>query len=110
MEPCRASSFERACSAVAVLEKLDVSNLVPLETRQETKWRCNFLPGRLRFVGKRAEEGDAATLLNGVGDLEIECFPEPLDSRKDIGQRLRPLVASVVTSKPAISGHFKTGH
>ena len=74
MEPCGAPCFERACSAIAVLEKLDVGYLISLETRQEAKWRCNFLPGHGGFVGKRAEEGDATTLLNSVGDLEVECF------------------------------------
>src|SRR5258708_4967019 len=33
MEPCAAPCFERACSAIAVLEKLDVSNLISLEAR-----------------------------------------------------------------------------
>ena len=94
MEPCSATCFERACGAIAILEKLDVGNLIPLETRQETEWRCNFLAGRVRFVRKRAEEGDAATLFNRVGDLEVECFPEPLDSCKNIGQRLGPIVSA----------------
>src|SRR5579872_797289 len=70
--------------AVAVLEKLQVGNLIPLETRQKAKGRCDLLPGHVRFVGKRAEEGDAATLLNGVGGLEVECLPETLDCRKDL--------------------------
>ena len=91
MEPCGAPCFERAGSAVAVLEKLDVSNLISLEASQQAERRCDFLSGRVRFGGKRAEEGDAATLLNSVGDLEIEYFPEALDRRKDVGQRLRPL-------------------
>jgi len=64
VEPCRATCFERACSAVAVLEKLDVSNFVSLEARQQAKRRCDFLSGHIRFVGKRAKECDAATLLN----------------------------------------------
>jgi hypothetical protein len=33
-------------------------------------------------------------LFNGVSDLEIECFPEASDCRKDIGERLRPLVSA----------------
>src|SRR5258708_5397181 len=94
VEPRDAPCLERARSAVAVLQKLDVGNLIPLETRQETEWRCNVLPGRVRFVGKRAEERYAATLLNSIGDLEIEGCPEPLDGRKDIGQGLRPLVSA----------------
>ena len=94
MELCGTPCFERACSAIAVLEKLNVSDLIPLETRQEAKWRCDFLPGRVRFVGKRAEEGDVATLLNGVGDLEVERFPKPLDCLKDIGQSLWPFVSA----------------
>ena len=92
MESCLAACFERACGAVAVLEKLDVGNLVLLEPSQEAKRRCDFLPGDVRFVGKRAEEGDAATLLNGVGDFEVERFPEALDCRKDIRQSLRPSI------------------
>jgi len=31
VEPCAAPCLERACSAIAILEKLDVGNLVPLE-------------------------------------------------------------------------------
>jgi hypothetical protein len=94
VELCGTPCFERACSPVTVLEKLNVSDLLPLESRQEAKWRCDFVPGHVRFVGKRAEESDAVTLLNGVGDLEVECFPEALDCHKDIGQRLRPLVSA----------------
>ena len=81
-------------SAIAVLEKLDIRDLFPLETRQKAEWRGDFLPGRDRFVGKSAEQGDAATLLNGVDDLEVECFPEALHRRKDIRKRLRPLVSA----------------
>jgi hypothetical protein len=84
VEPCGTPCFERARSAEAVLEKLEVSNLISLEARQQAKRRCDLLPSHVRFVSKRAEKGDAATLLNGVGDLEVECFPEPLDCRKDI--------------------------
>jgi hypothetical protein len=91
VEPCRAPGFERACSAVAVLEKLDVSNLISLKTSQEGKGRRNFLPGHVRFVGKRAEEGDAVTLLNRVGDLEVERLPIALDRSEDIEQFLRSL-------------------
>src|SRR4029077_17406696 len=47
--------------AIAILEKLEVGHLSPLEARQQAKRRCDFLPGHVRFVGKRAEEGDAAT-------------------------------------------------
>ncbi len=94
MKLCCAACFERTRSAVAVLEKLDVRDLFPLETRQEAKWRGDFLPSYVRLVGKRAEEGDAATLLNGVGDVEVERFPVALDCPKDIGQRLRPLVSA----------------
>src|SRR6266481_3893633 len=94
VEPCGTPCFERACSAIAVLEKLDVGHLFSLETRQQAEWRCDFLPGHVRFVGKGAEEGDAATLFNGVGDLEIECFPEALDCRKDIRQSLWPFVSA----------------
>ena len=68
--------------------------LFPLETRQQTKRGCDFLPGHIRFVGKRAEECNAATLLNGVGDREVECFPEALDRSEDIEQRPRPLVSA----------------
>ena len=85
MEPCGARGFERTRSAIAVLEKLEVGHFVPFKARQQAKWRCDFLPGHVRFVSKRSEEGDAATLLNSVGDLEIECFPEALDCRKDLG-------------------------
>ena len=82
MESCLAACVKRARGAVAVLEKLQVGNLIPLEACQQAEWRCDFLPGRVRSVGKRAEEGNAGTLLDGVGDLEIERFPEPLDGRK----------------------------
>ena len=75
MESCLAPGFERACSTIAVLEKLDVGHLSPLKARQQAKRRRDFLPSHVRFVSKRAEKGDAATLLNGVGDLEIECRP-----------------------------------
>jgi hypothetical protein len=34
METCGAAGFERACSAIAVLQKLNVGNLVPVESRQ----------------------------------------------------------------------------
>ena len=83
MESCLAAGFERACGAVAVLEKLDVSNLVSFETRQEGEWRSDFLPRHVRFIGKRAEEGDAVALLDGVRCFEVQCFPEPLDGPKD---------------------------
>src|SRR5579862_9925320 len=53
VELCGAPCFERARSAVTVLEKLQVSDLIPFESRQEAKWRCDFLPGYVRFVGKR---------------------------------------------------------
>src|SRR5271169_6860300 len=92
VKPCGTPRFERARSAIAVFEKLNVRDLIPFETRQEGKRRCNFLPCHIRFVGKRAEEGDAATLLNGVGDFEVECFPAALDCPKYIGQFLRSLV------------------
>jgi hypothetical protein len=85
VESCLAPGFERVRSAIAVLEKLEVGHLAPLEARQQTKRRCDFLPSHVRFVSKRAEKGDAATLLNGVGDLEIECRPEALDCCKDLG-------------------------
>jgi hypothetical protein len=94
VETCGAPCFERACSAIAVLEKLDISDFIPLETRQEAKWRCDFPPVRVRLLGKRAEESDSATLLNDVGDLEVECLPEALDFPKDIGQRLRAFVSA----------------
>ena len=90
MESCGTSCFERARSAVAVLEKLEVSNLISLEARQETKRRCDFSPGHIRFVGKRAKEGDTVTLLYRVRDSEVEGFPEASDRCKDLGQRLRP--------------------
>src|SRR5690348_2086686 len=85
VESCLAPGFERARSAIAVLEKLEVGHVAPLEARQQAKRRCDFLPSHVRFVSKRAEKGDAATLLNGVGDLEIECRPEALDCCKDLG-------------------------
>jgi hypothetical protein len=85
MEACGAPCFERASSAIAVLEKLDIGHLRPLEARQQAKRRCDFLPRDDRFVSKRAEEGDTATLLDSVGNLEIECFAEALDCRKDLG-------------------------
>jgi len=44
VESCLAPGFERACGAVAVLEKLDVGNLVPLEPSQEAKRRCDSFP------------------------------------------------------------------
>ena len=44
VEPSCAAGFERPCRAIAVLEKLDISNLVPLETRQEGKWRGDLPP------------------------------------------------------------------
>ena len=91
MKPCCAACFERTRSAIAVFEKLDVRDLFPLETRQKAERRGDFLPGRDRFVCKSAEEGDAVTLLNGVDDLEVECFPEALDRGKDIRKRLSPL-------------------
>jgi hypothetical protein len=58
--PYHAANHERACDAVAVLEKQDVGNLVLLEPSQEAKRRCDFLPGDVRFAAKRTEEGDAA--------------------------------------------------
>src|SRR4029077_17935431 len=67
VKPCCAACFERTRSAIAVFEKLDVSDLIPLETRQEAKGRCDFPPSHVRFVSKRAEQGDAATLLYGIG-------------------------------------------
>lgn len=33
-------------------------------------------------------------MFNGVSHLEIDCFPEPLDTSEDIEQRLRPLVSA----------------
>src|SRR4029077_46602 len=94
VESCLAPGFERARSTIAVLEKLDVGHLSPLKARQHAKRRRDFLPSYVRFVGKRAEEGDAATLLDGIGDLEVECFPEALDCRKDIRQSLWPFVSA----------------
>src|SRR4029077_20023546 len=94
VESCLAACFERACSAVAVLEKLDVGDFVPLEPSQEAKRRRDFLPSYVRFVSKRAEEGDTASLLDGVGDLEVEGSPEALDCRKDIRQSLWPCVSA----------------
>src|SRR5580704_18817695 len=94
MEPCGAACLERSRGAIAVLEKLYIGHFAPLETRQEAKWRCDFLPGRVRFVRKRAEESDTVPLLNRVGDLEVECCPAALDRHKDIGQFLRSLVSA----------------
>jgi hypothetical protein len=74
VESCLAPGFERAGSAIAVLEKLDVGHLSPLKARQQTKRRCDFLPDHVRFLGKGAEEGNAATLLNSIGDLENRVF------------------------------------
>src|SRR5260370_27679335 len=85
VEPCCAPSFKRTCSAIAVLEKLEVGHLAPLEARQHAQRRCDFLPSPVRFVIKRAEKGDATTLLNGVSDPEIERRPEALDCRKNLG-------------------------
>ena len=48
MEPCGTACFERACSAIAVLEKLNVSDLVPLETRLEFPCEGRFFC--LRYV------------------------------------------------------------
>src|SRR4029077_13592900 len=75
-------------------EKLDVSDLISLETRQEAKWRRDFLTSHVRFVGKGTEERDAVILLNRVGDLEVERLPVALDRSKDLRQRLRPFVSS----------------
>src|SRR5690348_13664382 len=86
VEPCGTPCFERACGTIAVLEKLEVSNLIPLKTSQEGIWRCNLPPGHVRLVGERAEKSDTVPLLNSVGDLEVECFPAALDRHKDIGQ------------------------
>ena len=88
--------FERARSAIAVIEKLDVGNLIPLETRQQAEGRRDLFSGHGRFVDRRAEKSDSVTLLNSICDLEIERFPEALDRRKDPGQRLRPLQLRVV--------------
>jgi len=85
VEPCGTACFERPGRAIAVLEELDVRDLVALETRQETKWRCDFLAGRDRFVGERAEEGDAVSLFDRVGDLEVERVPKALDGLEDFG-------------------------
>ena len=95
MEPCSAACSKGACSAIAVFKELDVSDLIPLETRQEPKGRRDFLPGHVRLIGKRAEEGDAATLLDRVGDLEVECFPEALNLRKTSGSASGPLCVPV---------------
>src|SRR5579862_2154029 len=89
VEPCGTPCFERACSTIAVLEKLEVSNLVPLKTSQEGIWRCDLPPGYVGLVGERAEESDTVPLLNSVGDLEVEGFPAALDRHKDIDQFLR---------------------
>jgi len=94
MEACGTPCFERACGTIAVLEKLEVSNLIPLKTSQEGIWRCNLPPGHVRLVGERAEESDTIPLLNSVSDLEVECFPAALDRHKDIGQLLRSLVSA----------------
>jgi hypothetical protein len=94
VKPCGTPGFERAGGAIAVLEKLQVSNLISLKTGQEGKGRRNFLPSHVRFVGKRAEECDAATLLNRVGDLEVERFPIALDRSENIEQFLRSFVSA----------------
>src|SRR5579864_3836160 len=94
VESCLAPGFERARSTIAVLEKLDVGHLSPLKARQQAKRRRDFLPSYVRFVSKSAEEGDTASLLDSVGDLEVECFPEALDCRKDIRQSLWPFVSA----------------
>ena len=87
--------FERARSAIAVIEKLDVGNLIPLETRQQAEGRRDLFSGHGRFVDRRAEESDSVTLLNIIWDLEIERFPEALDRRKTPGSACGPLCVPV---------------
>ena len=86
MKACGTTGFERASSAIAVLKKLNIGHLSPLEARQQAEWRCDFSPRHFRLIGKGPEDCYAATLLNGVGNLEVERLPEPLNTRKDFGE------------------------
>jgi hypothetical protein len=61
VEPCGAHCLERACSAITVFEKLDVSDLVSFETRQKGKRRCDFLCGHADNGKCKMDSGDYTT-------------------------------------------------
>ena len=69
-----------------VLLALDHSRLVPFSSILAV----NHIP--LAYLTPQIDEHPARQCLRiSVSDLEVECFPEALDRRKDFGQRLRPL-------------------
>jgi hypothetical protein len=71
VEPCRVPCFERACRAVAVFEKLDVSNLISPQKRAKRIWLLRWSSfrseGILALTAVRVDPNHIAKVIQATG-------------------------------------------